>query len=286
MKLRDRRLHDAPWLQMNDDAVVHAFLSRFAISDIGLENPFFQITDAFKQIPFENLTKIIKADSVVSAASAKRCPDEVIGNFLRYGTGGTCFSLTAATIAMLDAVGIDAYPVLADRHYGTDTHCGLIIVRQDGSVLLLDPGYLLFSPIALPVDQSSFFDTGFNRIELKPTAGGNRIELYTMVKGNRKLRLTFKIDSVSDEAFGKAWERSFAFEMMSYPVLTRQVNGAHHYLQGNVLALRDAQRTKRFTLTPEGQLDFICNSMNINRDIVTQALEIVNHGSAATTASR
>jgi hypothetical protein len=286
MKLRTPRLHDASWLRMNNDIVVHEFLARFAISDKGPESLLFQITDAFKQIPFENLTKIIKADSVVSARSAKRSPDELIGDYLRFGTGGTCFSLTAATVAMLDAVGIDAYPVLADRHYGLDTHCGLIIVRPDARLLILDPGFLLFSPVVVPTDGPVSMETGFNRVELVPIAGGSKIELYTTVKGNRKLRLTFKIDPVSDEAFGKFWERSFEFEMMNYPVLTRCVNGAHHYLQDNVLAIRDAHRTKRTVLTPEMQIDFLSGSVNIHRSIVTQALEIVKNGSAPKPTSR
>ena len=286
MKLRVRRLHDAPWLRMDDEATVHAFLSRFNISGEDPDRLLFQVTAAFKEVPFENLTKIIKADSVISPSSARRHPDEVVGDYLRWGTGGTCFSLTASVVALLDALGIDAWPVLADRHYGQDTHCGIIIVRHDGSVLLLDPGYLLFAPAAVPVEQPSFFDTGFNRIELKPVAGGSRIELYTIVKGNRKLRLTFKIEPVSDEAFGRSWDRSFAFEMMNYPVLTRRIKGTHQYLQGNVLALRDAERTKRFTLTPEKQLAFICGSMNIHRDIVIQALEVIRHGRAAASLTR
>ncbi len=286
MKLRAQRVHDAPWLRMCDEGIAHAFLSRFGIFGEDPENLLLQVTAAFKDVPFENLTKIIKADSVISTSSARRHPDEVLGDYLRWGTGGTCFSLTAAAVALLDAVGIDAWPVLADRHYGRDTHCGLMIARPDGGVLLLDPGYLLFAPVPVPVDAPSFFDTGFNRVELNPVSGGTRIELYTIVKGNRKLRLTFKLEPVGDEAFAGAWDRSFTFEMMSYPVLTRQVNGTHQYLQGNVLACRDSRRTERVTLTPEKQLDYICGSVRIHRDIVLQALEVIRHGNAAPSFSR
>jgi hypothetical protein len=286
MNLRSRRVHDGPWLRISDDSTVHAFLSRFGITGEDPVTLLPQVTAAFKDVPFENLTKIIKADTVISASSARRHPDELIGDYLRWGTGGTCFSLTASAVALLDALGIDAWPVLADRHYGQDTHCGLIIVRQDGSVLLLDPGYLLFAPVPVPTECPSFFDTGFNRVELKPVFGGARIELYTIVKGNRKLRLTFKMDAVSDEAFAGAWDRSFAFEMMTYPVLTRQVNGMHQYLQGNILACRDSRRTERITLTPEKQLDFFCGSVGISRDIVLKALEVLRHGRAATSISR
>jgi hypothetical protein len=285
IKLREKRVHDAPWLQITDE-MAGRFLARFNILGDDSERLLLQVTSAFKNLPFENLTKIIKADSVISASSARRHPDELIGDYLRFGTGGTCFSLTASLVALLDALGIDAWPVLADRHYGPDTHSGLIIVRQDGGVLLLDPGYLLFAPVPMPTEGPSFFDTGFNCVELKPVSAGTRIELYTIVKGNRKLRLTFKIEPLSDEAFGKAWERSFAFEMMTYPVLTRQVSGTHHYLQGNVLACRDSRRTERITLTPEERMDYICGSVRISKDIVVKALEVIGHGRTPAGGSR
>jgi hypothetical protein len=287
MVQRERRIHDAPWLRFSDPATAYAFLGRFGVScECGSDLVLRRVTEAFKRVPYENLTKILKADSVISAASAMRYPDEVIGDFLRWGTGGTCFSLTAALIALLDVAGIDAWPILADRHYGVDTHCGILIAPQGANMLLLDPGYLLFAPIPVPLDFPAFIETGFNRVELRPLAGASRVELYTIVKGNRKLRLTFKMEPVSDESFGGAWERSFAFEMMTYPVLTRRVNGRHQYLQGDVLAVRDALRTERTTLTPEMQIEFFTTSANMDRGIVTRALEIVNYGRNATAVSR
>jgi hypothetical protein len=276
--LRKQKIHGAPWLVLSDEVAL-AFLERFGISvechrDILPD----RITSAFAKVPYENLTKILKKDSVISSASAMRYPDEVLSDFLKYGSGGTCFSLTAALVALLDSAGIDAYPILADRHYGVDTHCGVTITRTGNDMLLLDPGYLLFAPVAVPAVAPVFFDTCFNRIELRPIDGGSKIELYTIVKGNRKLRLTFRMKPADDAAFGAAWERSFAFEMMTYPVLTRTVNGCHQYLQGNVLAIRNAVRTERMALSQEKQIEFIASLAGINREIAVKALEIVNYG--------
>jgi len=288
MRMKERTLvHDAPWLRFSDPAQASAFFTRFGIDlEQHADMLLASITEAFKHVPYENLTKIIKADAVINASSAMRHPDEVIGDFLQWGTGGTCFSLTAAMVALLDIAGIDAWPILADRHYGADTHCGLIVAGSDGRVLLLDPGFLLFAPVVAPREHPLSYETGFNTVELLPRCGGARVELYTMVKGNRKLRLTFKMEPVSDEAFGRAWERSFAFEMMTYPVLTRHISGKHQYVQGDTLAVRDARRTERTVLTPEQMVDFICGSVHMNRAIVTRALEIVRHGTSAATVSR
>ena len=283
--LNKKRVHQAPWLTIKNDGILGRFLNRSGISPClhsdRLVNMVAEVAEAFKRVPYENLTKILKASSVISARSAMRCPDEVIGDYLAWGTGGTCFSLTASIVAVYDALCIEVYPVLADRHYGVDTHCGLVLVMPGGKVLLLDPGYLLCVPVAVSASHSVFIDTGYNRIELRPVKGGTRLELYTVVKTNRKLRLTFKMDPVSDEMFGNAWERSFAFEMMTYPVLTRQHCGCHQYFQGTTLAVRNAQRTVRTILTPEKQIEFISGSLGIHRDIAVRALEKVNYGKSA-----
>jgi arylamine N-acetyltransferase len=274
-----RRIHDAPWLTIRDPELLGRFCARFGIDLQSSRSALInQVAAAFACLPFENLTKIIKADSVTSPSSAMRYPDEVIGDFLRWGTGGTCFSLAASMAAVFDAMGIEAYPVLADRHYGPDTHCGIMLVQGGGEVLVCDPGYLLFAPVKVPREEPVTFDNGFNRVELRPVHGGSRIELYTVVKGNSKLRLTFKLEPIADDAFGRAWERSFAFEMMSYPVLTRTENGCHQYLQANVLAVRNSQRTQRTILTRDKQIEFFTASAGIDNGIVTRALEIVNYG--------
>jgi arylamine N-acetyltransferase len=273
------RVHSAPWLTIKNDEILARFLHRSGIGP-GLDSNRLinMVAEAFKLVPYENLTKILKASSVISAASAMRCPDEVIGDYLAWGTGGTCFSLTASIVAVYDALGIEVYPVLADRRYGVDTHCGLVLVVPGGKLFLLDPGYLLCSPVAVPAERPVFIDAGYNRMELHPVNGGTRLELYTTVKASRKLRLTFKMDPVSDEMFGNAWERSFAFEMMTYPVLTRQDCGRHQYLQGAVLAVRDSLGTERTSLTPEKQVEFITGQMGIHREIAVRALEKVKYG--------
>jgi|WetSurMetagenome_2_1015567.scaffolds.fasta_scaffold00017_43 arylamine N-acetyltransferase len=279
-----KRIHDAPWLTVRSADLRGLFCARYGIDP---QSPSVALLDqvaaAFGSMPFENLTKIIKAGGVTSPSSAMRYPDELLGDFLRWGTGGTCFSLTASMVAVFDMLGVEAYPVLADRHYGPDTHCGVMVVRN-GTFLLCDPGYLLFSPVPIPRDQPAFFDNGFNRVELVPVAGGTRLELYTVVKGNRKLRLTFKVEPVSDDAFARAWERSFAFEMMSYPVLTRAQAGRHVYLQADTLAIRDSHTTRQTVLSPGEQIEFLTSGAGLQRDIVVKALEMVKYGidSAAT----
>lgn len=271
-------LNDAPFLKITDNKLLELFLHKHSI-DRNIDKSLLieNIALAFSKIPYENLTKIIKFSGVVHPGSAMRYPDELLEDYLKWGTGGTCFSLTAAIISVYNAVGIEAHPVLADRHYGPDTHCGLVIVTPKG-LLLLDPGYLLFVPILLPTQIPVCVETGYNKMQLVPLLNGSKVELYTIVKGNRKLRLVYKTAPVSSETFEKAWEQSFAWEMMTYPVLTGVSAGKHQYLQGNKLSIRTDSKTERMELTPESKMNFIVANLGISKEIVKKAFGVIAHG--------
>ncbi len=271
-------LHDAPHMTVTDPLLLQRFLSRTGINPSQDRSLLIEsIAAAFSRIPYENLTKIIKAESVITPRSAMRYPDELISDYLKWGTGGTCFSLTAAIVAVYNALGIEAHPVLADRHYGPDTHCGLVIA-QGGQFLLLDPGYLLFVPTMLHKDRESVIQTGSNTIELKPVLNGEKVELYTVYRKNRKLRLTYKITPIDAAQFARAWESSFAWEMMNYPVLTRRSNGSQHYLQGDKLAIYSENDAKRFLLGDDAKVNLIASSFGIDREIINKALGVIKHG--------
>lgn len=272
-----RSFHDAPIFKITDRDLLVRFCARYHIDfAASVKDRITSIATAFSQIPYENLTKIIKADSVVGAASAMRYPDELIADHLRWGTGGTCFSLTAAIVALYDALGIEAHPLLADRHYGVDTHCGLVVI--DGSDwLLLDPGYLLFTPVPLPVHLAAAVPQGYTTIELTPLDMGRKIELATSVKGNRKVRLVYKRAIVDPETFAKAWEASFTWEMMTYPVATRCVAGEHVYMQGTALSVRSTEKTRRRKIDIGESVELLRANMGISPDIAAKAWGIV-HG--------
>jgi len=271
--------HDAPFLKINDRKILKEFLEKSGITDNyqNKELTVNRVAQAFSRIPYENLTKIIKSQIIVNADSAIRYPDEVIGDWLKWGTGGTCFSLAAAVIAVFDSLGIEAHPVLADRHYGVDTHCGLVIIRSEG-LFLLDPGYLLFIPTLVPEEKTVVIDTGYNKIELQPEENCRKIRLNTVVNNNRTYRLTYKIDPVDSVTFYRAWINSFTWEMMTYPVLTRCSAGTHQYLQGQRLSVRSNSGIQRTVLDTSSQIDFISLNLGISKDVVSKAYGVLNYG--------
>jgi arylamine N-acetyltransferase len=235
-----------------------------------------RICAALGRIPYENLTKIISAaGGHVPAGHAKRLPDQVLRDFAQYGAGGTCFSLTAACVAVLTAYGFEAYPMLADRHYGTDTHCA-VMLSFDGALWLLDPGYLLHQPARLPTTEPVTVTSGVQAIDLRPCdAAGRRVELFTLAGSARRSRLTYKVAPVDGPTFGRAWERSFTWDMMTYPVLTRVVNDVYYYLQGHQLRIRADGRTVRRALAPESEYEAISSTLGIDPTIVKHAFSVL-----------
>ncbi len=273
-------VHKDPIFRCEDHVLLNRFLKRCRIlPDAEPMAVIEQCARAFSSLPYENLTKIIKSDSVLSAKSALRLPEEVLSDHLKWGTGGTCFSLTAALIAVFNELGFNAQPLLADRPYGVNTHCGLVAMHGK-EMFLIDPGYLLFIPTPLPAISSTLIALDYTNIELRPLGGGGRVELATWIRGRRKVRLTYKRSPVDAETFKRAWIDSFTWEMMTYPVLTRCIAGKHIYLQGSSASVSTSDGKERFRLEPGEELAYIRQNIGVADEVVLKAREVVRHGTA------
>lgn len=261
-------------------AALRQFRAHFGLSADGEDlAALSRLCRAFAQLPYENLTKILKHSR--TCTKARREVDEVVADHILHGTGGTCFSLTAALVALLRAAGWSAAPILADRHYGVDTHCA-VRVEVAGVAYLLDPGYLLVEPIPLAAAQAGplRIAAAAGAIELVPSATGERIDLLTIQGGQRSRRLTFKAAAVDERTFGRAWDESFAFDMMRYPVLTRHSGTSHLYLQANRMQVRGAAGTTREVIDPVALPQRIAAEFGIDARLVATALAVLHRRGA------
>jgi arylamine N-acetyltransferase len=222
------------------------------------------ILAAFRRIPYENLTKIIRFDQ---ARDPFRDAAELIRGFLSDGSGGTCFSIVNALQEVLAEAGIESRVVLADRNYGPDSHCALV-ARAEQREWLLDPGYLVFTPVPFPEGQVAA--PGGN---LQWKAEGDRLIAATVYpNGHRKIRYALKPERVGADQFRGAWRRSFEFEMMQYPVVTRIMDdGRHVYLRNGYLMENGRPLS---TLAPD-QIPSFVGSLGIRPQLAERALEIL-----------
>lgn len=231
------------------------------------------VARAFARIPYENLTKIIRS-AEAGAESVERLPYDVVSEHVKLGSGGTCFSLTAALLHLVRALGWRAEPILADRHYGPDTHCALL-VWVNGQPHLLDPGYLIVRPVPiLGSGSETKIENGFNEVILTPQSD-ERLELWTAQAGSRSRRLTFKTTPADSAQFLRAWRASFDWDMMRYPVLTRIIEGEHLYLQNRRWSRRGAHGVERAELELETLPGRLAKDFGIAESVVRRALDIL-----------
>ena len=226
----------------------------------------------FARFPYENLSKVLKDERCAGVEAALRGPREVIADHLRSGTGGTCFSLTAALLFVVRALGFEAEPLLADRRYGADTHCALA-VRLARRRYLLDPGFLLVRPV--PIGEGrQLIATPYSDVLLEPVGEGRRLELHTRQNGSESHRLTFKTEPADAAAFLRAWRASFDWDMMRYPVLARVAGARQKYLQGRRLQTRSRDRVERAEIGADELAGRISHEFGVRGEVVAAALRV------------
>lgn len=252
------------------------FLSHFRIvpADKAPDTLLEEVISRFSRIPYENLTKIIKFAAVRDRGRARRSPPEVMKDHIACRTGGTCFSLTETILHLVRALGWEAQPVLADRRYGSNTHCAFVM-RLQGNPFLLDPGFLITKPVPLIKNGEIFIDNGFNRLLLRARENGCLLDLYTLEGARPVYRLTYKTRPVDRGEFIAAWDASFGWEMMRYPLVTMVSDRSQRYLRGMRLQRRDCGSVAKEELDPAGLVERISSEFGIAPRIGAQALRIL-----------
>ena len=234
-----------------------------------------RLVTEFAKLPYENITKIIKRAEAGSDEKARRYPEEVIRDHIHWGAGGTCFSLTSTLAHLVRSLGWKAEYILADRRYGQNTHCALL-VWIDGIPHLLDPGFLIVKPIALPDGRSEEIQTSFNSLILAPESQENRLSLSTVRHGSATYRLTYKTSPVDEGEFLRAWDTSFGWDMMRYPLLTRTEASKQFYLNGSRLQITGANAVVKRQVHSGELVARIAAEFHIHPSVVAHAMSILN----------
>ena len=156
-----------------------------------------------------------------------------------------------------------------------------------GSVLssnfyLLDPGYLIFDPLQMPLPQpfgtgEAFFPLSPNCVRLvRPTL--ESMELWTGGAGApMKLRFEYPVEGVSVEEFKQHWNESFYREMMTYPVLNRldREKGIQYYYQKGNLVVRSSTGSQMKRIEPADRVQTLSDIFKLSPSIIEQALQIL-----------
>jgi len=194
------------------------------------------IVTSYSDLPYENLTKIIKKFTANSPDERLRGPVEVVSGYVERHTGGTCFSLTYCLGSILASAGYRCYPVMADMKR-PNIHCALVVEMNERRYLV-DPGYLVGEPVEL-AGSPVRMETTFGVVEIRPRQG-ERYDLFTLEGQDRKWRYTVRTTPVSHAAFMRFWQDSFALPMMNNLLLTRLTPQGHLYIKNHHLRMKGA----------------------------------------------
>ena len=227
-----------------------------------------RIVASYSNLPYENLTKIIKKFTAASPDERLRGPVEVVSGFVEHHTGGTCFSLTYCLGSILASAGYRCYPVMADMKR-PNIHCALV-VEMNGQRYFVDPGYLVGEPVELTGTPVRIATT-FGIVELRPRQG-ERYDLFTLERDDRKWRYTAKTVAVSHAAFMRYWQDSFSLPMMNNLLLTRLTPEGHLYIKNHHLRMKGPQGKVNENIR-SGLEARIAAEFGIPGDITAQARE-------------
>ncbi|MBR2094812.1 MAG: hypothetical protein IJ908_11655 [Fibrobacter sp.] len=157
-----------------------------------------------------------------------------------------------------------------------------LVSRLSSNSCLLDPGYLIFDPLPMPLPQpfgtgEAFFPLSPNCVRLvRPTL--ESMELWTGGAGApMKLRFEYPVEGVSVEEFKHHWNESFYREMMTYPVLNRldREKGVQYYYQKGNLVVRSSSGSQMTRIDPADRVQTLSDIFKLSPTIIEKALNIL-----------
>lgn len=245
-----------------------------------MQQQILDLCNRISNVTYENLTKIIRYSEAKSADGARKLDDSYENDLDSWMGGGTCFSLTWHLYQELRSMGYAPKLLMGDKRIEKNIHCALLL-PVDGEDFLLDPGYLIFDPLKIPVaipfqKNEAFYPLVPNVVRLELENGV--LGLYTgSLKGPLKLRFEFNILGVTPQEFQKHWSESFDREMMTYPVLNKldREKGVQYYFQKGNLLIRDKDGSRMEKILPKDQVSKLHAIFGIEEETIERALGVL-----------
>ena len=209
---------------------VHLFMDHFSLSQKRPMLKFLQeIIERFASIPYENLSKIIKLNTLWDAETKIRLPEEIIDEHIALHLGGTCFSLTFFLQTILTLNDFLCYPVMADMRAGRNIHCCVVVILE-GKKYLVDPGYLLHQPMEINPEKPKLYRTEFTGVELRYDPQSRYYNLFTFDENETQWRYRFQDTPTPPDEFLHHWYDSFWKPTLHGILLTKVTKDGRIYI--------------------------------------------------------
>ncbi len=224
----------------------------------------------FGNLPYENLSKIIKLNNDWDSENKIRLPEEVIEDYICHKLGGTCFSLTFFLQSILNYCGFVCYPVMAEMRAGKNIHCCLIVVL--GSVkYLVDPGYLLKKPMEINPEKHQLLNNEFAGVQLEFDQKNQSYNLFTLNNFETKWRYRFQDKPVAHDEFLRHWLSSFKWNSMHRLYLTKTIEEGLIFVCGNFMRKTTFEGKQNFNIKNNFH-EAIQDIFGIDKELSEQAM--------------
>ena len=237
-----------------------------------------EILEKYTNLPYENISKIIKLNEDFSSENRIRLPDQVINEHEQFKLGGTCFSLTFYLESILKTLGYNCYPIMADMRNQPNIHCALVVII-DMKKYLVDPGYLLTRPMEIHPDVPRLYRTEHTGVELSFDKSDERYHLYTFDRQEKKWRYRFWDRPAPPQDFLRYWQESFYKGTMHGIVMTKIKPDGMIYMQNNYLKITSIEGQQKQRLK-EGYFSTVQNIFGFGPELVEKAQEAMQRNMA------
>ena len=260
--------------ELSHSEATQLFRSHFAISRSRPDLDYLRLLlRNYAQIPYENISKIIKVAKNPSLEDKFRMPQEVMGDHIAYHLGGTCFSLTSCLEQILLASGYTCHKAMAHMQAGENIHC-VLVVEVGEECYLVDPGYLLWQPLPLSREHSQLCHTPRGDVELAYDQAGGLFHIFTRDASGCKWRYRFADRAVSEKEFREHWIASFSRPSLHEILLNQLTEEGQLYIRGNHLRLTSLSEEKKANIRQDYHRQ-IQGYFGIDPGLVEEALSIL-----------
>ena len=229
------------------------------------------VCSVFAGIPYENSTKLINFTKNGNERASRRLPEEVLNDYVRYSAGGTCYSLVWCLSSLLRELGINARPVTADTSSGSDTHSA-VIVTLSGSEYLIDPGYLILSPLKIAEGGETRIERPVFDLVIKNEPG--ELSLFTERNGQKRKRSAIKTGRITDSDYFDLWDKSFSGTMMNSLIITKYIGNRLYYLKNERLQIT-SKTGQQVEILGENYENKVAGIFAIDPSLITEAKNIL-----------
>lgn len=259
--------------------LIHKLFSYFWPVRISpLPAPILQLCERLSGVTYENITKILHLQAHGNKTRAQQQENALQYDVDHWMGGGTCFSLTWYLYRELKSLGFQPRLLMGHKRTVRNVHCALIL-PHNGVEWFLDPGYLIFDPLPVPVPPP--LGNGWNLHPLRPNwvrleHHNGTLALQTGLGDEKpRLRFEFPLQGVDEAEFHQHWVDSFSAEMMHYPVLNRldREQGVQYYYQKGNLLIRSAAGSEMRTIAKADRQSEVQRIFRLAPELVQQALD-------------